>query len=633
MTVRIAALFFGLIAGLFALVAPSALKTDLMAAFLELFAGNPSERLLATIAWYAVPGAALLGAFLALFMPGFASLLLLAAAAGWVTIGVMLPGLFDFQLLAPAGAAAVAATLAFVAGELQLRRRRQRRRSRRLGTETLVDEEEFEREAALRIDPLVVPRDEVPPPPRRAIPLTLADVSVSEKPTAPPPRWEDLDAPGGARRGSDMWAEAIRPEPEPEPPAPDEYVPEPEPRYEPETEPLPPPEPEPYVMPRRGPAVRGFRWDDEDVPPGQNRDPAPAPGPRLEPRRPTAPGPQFTQRKSGPAPEARRPEPIEPTELVPNPEPLAPLELEPKRPEAPQQQEARRPDPAPTAQPRPQHIPRQPSRGDAEGWPEPQMRRPMPAFDDDKPRSSLVAAAAVAAAVLVVGLALAGGYLAVQQGWLGPPTSATARVAPSDGSTQSATPDAQPVTDASSQPATAVTNVAAPAGAIPAPPAPATEGADPADQQPAPAQATAEAEPTPAPKTFADPFTYCRAVGTIDYVDSRYSGPAVIEAITRTLSLPETASRDRLRWRCVRGAVLACTSYGGPVCDMTPTVDEMRAFCAKNQNVGPLLAPSGAWSCAGGKPQLPAEASWPVDERGFLPNAWVVVRPDALPPG
>jgi hypothetical protein len=138
----------------------------------------------------------------------------------------------------------------------------------------------------------------------------------------------------------------------------------------------------------------------------------------------------------------------------------------------------------------------------------------------------------------------------------------------------------------------------------------------------------------PAPESYHDPFSYCRSVGTIDYIDQRYGGPAVTEAMTQALLIPASTPRDRVRWRCFEGAVLACTSYVGPICDTAPTVIEMREFCERNPNVDQLMAPSGIWSCADGKPQLPADASWPVDARGFLPQGWVTVPdPMAAPAG
>jgi hypothetical protein len=104
--------------------------------------------------------------------------------------------------------------------------------------------------------------------------------------------------------------------------------------------------------------------------------------------------------------------------------------------------------------------------------------------------------------------------------------------------------------------------------------------------------------------------------------------------MTHALLIPASSPRDRVRWRCFEGSVLACTSYVGPICDTAPTVLEMREFCERNPNVDQLMAPSGTWSCADGQPQLPPDASWPVDARGFLPQGWIKVPdPQAAPAG
>ncbi len=128
---------------------------------------------------------------------------------------------------------------------------------------------------------------------------------------------------------------------------------------------------------------------------------------------------------------------------------------------------------------------------------------------------------------------------------------------------------------------------------------------------------------------FTDPFSYCAAVNTIDYVDARYVGPQFTPAITDTLHIPSSSSPDRVSWRCVDGQVVACTSFDWPVCDMTPTAAEMLAFCKQNPSVPRLLAPNGLWSCEAGRPKLPDDASWPVDDRGFFPTAWIPVPPPA----
>ncbi len=513
-TVRIAALFLGLIAGLFALLAPSALRVDLVSPFLDFWTHSSNERLLGTIIWYAVAGAALLGGVLATVTPGFAALLLIGAAAGWLGVAISVPQLFTYHLLAPAGAAGLAALFAFLAGELQVRRRRQARRNRRLANEAPEENDsEFEREAALRMDPMLMPRHDAPPPPKRAIPLTLDDVTVTSRPTSAPPRWEDLDTPRPPRRHDpDMWAEARREQLEPE-------------------------------------ASRARV----------------APEPRAEVR----------EREAEPRrrePEARRREP-----------------------------ETRR-DPAPRREPEP--------------------RRERQRRDSTRSERSNVWVAALAAVVAVLGLGIvaAGAYLINRDGSLdalfGEPDTPAAVVS---SETVAPTPEpAKPVTVAAVPTAAAKLE-------LPAVPTVTADAVPATGLTPAAAAAPAQLAAAPLPEAYDDPFAYCRAVGTIDYVDNRYAGPAVTPAIAQALLIPAGSARDRVRWRCVGGEVLACTSYIGPICDMAPTVVEMREFCERNPNVEQLLAPSGPWACVDGKPQLPPDAHWPIDERGFLPQGWIRV--------
>lgn len=527
-----------MIAGLFALLAPSALRIDLISPFLEFWTATSNERLLGTIIWYAIAGAAMLGGLLATVTPGFAAMLLLGAATGWLAIAVTVPQLLTYQLLGPAGAAAIAALFAFLAGELQVRRRRLARRSRKLAAEAPETDSEFEREAALRMDPLLMPRQDAPPPPRRHIPLTLDDVAVTSRPASQPPRWQDLDLqPPPRRHDPDLWAEARR----------------------------------------------------EQLRPAAE-----------VPRAKVAPEPQAEVREQEPRVRVRERDP-----QMPRPEP--------------------RPEPR-----------RQP--------PPPRERRPA--------EGGRVWVAALAAVGAVLGLAIiaAGGYVITRDGSLGAlfgqpgaptlaasseapplqtaaaPTGATTRLqlpaTPAAATDVAALPSAPPAA-APVISAPAVTAPAAPAAvaAAPAATAPAIEIA-PLVAEPATVPARVAAAP---PQTYDDPFAYCRAVGTVDYVDYRYTGPATVEAITSTLLIPAGSARDRVRWRCFEGAVLACTSYIGPICDMAPTVLEMREFCERNPDVEQLLAPSGTWACINGKPQLPANASWPVDARGFLPQGWIAV--------
>lgn len=499
---RIAALVLGLIAGLFVLLAPSALDIDLISPFLDFWATTSSVRVIGVVVWYAIAGAAMLGGVLATVTPGFAALLLCGAAVGWLGIGLSVPQLFTYQLIGPVAAAGLAALFAFLAGELQVRRRRLARRSRKITAVPLIEASEVEREAALRMDPLLMPRDEMPPPKRAipTIPLTLSDVTVTERPAAEAPRWQDLDPP--PRQDHSSWAEARR-----DPPA----------RPEPSS---PPP------------------------------------------------------RSMGPREAARR---------------RSELDI---RPEPPVQR--------------------------------PQMAASAPAAPH-RSGGGAIAAMAALGTVLGVGILLAGGYLLYRDGMLaglfGPvPAAATTAAPTSEVPVVSAATTAGPVKAAAPATPAKLELSAVPAAAAAAPQlAPTATG--PTQTEPAPAQVAA----VPAAGSYDDPFRYCGAVGTIDHVDSRYLGPAFTEPMARALLIPTNSARDRVRWRCVDGAVLACTSYAGPVCDMAPTVTEMREFCERNPNVEQLMAPSGLWSCTDGRPQLPADASWPIDERGFVPGRWIEV--------
>jgi hypothetical protein len=135
-------------------------------------------------------------------------------------------------------------------------------------------------------------------------------------------------------------------------------------------------------------------------------------------------------------------------------------------------------------------------------------------------------------------------------------------------------------------------------------------------------------DPAALPKTqWTDPFAYCAAVGTIDFPDHRYAGPMVTEDIASALRVPASSPPDRVKWRCVDGAVLGCASFRGPSCAPTPSVEEMLAFCAQNPGAANLFAPNGTWSCNDTEPEIPRDQSWPVDARGFLPGAWVEITP------
>jgi len=236
-------------------------------------------------------------------------------------------------------------------------------------------------------------------------------------------------------------------------------------------------------------------------------------------------------------------------------------------------------------------------------------------------RGISASAIALVSVLLVLAVVGTGGYLAYREGMLDE-LIASVQAAGND-ATASGT-DAQ---QTASVPSPAVE---IPPAALVVPPAVVTPPA--AVTPPAVATTASLPEPLRAPSlnadaTYDDPVAYCAAVGTIDQPDYRYRGPAFTQAITAALSLTEGAAADRIRWRCSAGKVMACASYIGPICDTAPSVAEMVAYCRVHPAAPLLLAPHGTWSCAEGRPQLPEGVNWPVDDRGFLPRAWVTVNP------
>ncbi|MGV3489904.1 MAG: hypothetical protein ACO1OG_01155 [Devosia sp.] len=535
---RTAALILGLIAGALVLAEPLLFRTNLMGLVIERWATGESGQHAAMLFWIALPAAALVGALLALPLPGIGALLLFAAAIGWASIALGQPDLLDHRLLAPAGCAFLAGALAQLAAELSVRHRREDRRERRAEAraDRHADADDIAREAALRFDTTVVPRDEMPPPPpRRAVPLTLDDVSVTARPTAVPEPVDD-DIETLPPEPQDNWKEPFEPEPF---------------------------RPQPTQSTRR---PGGFRWDDADEPAIEVHYERPRQGPRFEPREP-ARGPERVEFVTRSAP---TPPPPPPPQPAPQP---AIIELEPEVRFAPQAEDDQ--------------------------------------LHERRDRGVLMPVLAGIFAVVLVGALTAGGYFAYRQGYLDPIIGAATPTSPTPA----------PVAEASPEPEATTSEAVAPIAQLPVP---ASDAAPPVlpvvlPELPAPADTTIA--------SYDDPFAYCTAVETVDFPDSRYTGPAVIPAMTQLLRTPAEARQDRVHWRCMEGRVLACASYAGPICDMAPTVSEMQAYCERNPNAQPLFAPHGIWSCVEGRPQLPANVNWPVDARGFMPRAWIAVSP------
>ena len=448
---RIAAIFCGLVAGLFVLLAPYALGIDLLSPFLTFWGSTRLPSSVGTAIWFAVPTAAILGGLLTLVIPGLGTLLLTVAGFAWIAIGVGDADLLRYELLAPASLSLLGAVLAFIGGELAIRRRRQARRAdQRPAVEWDAEESDSvdEREAALKLAPHMVRAAPGRGTPLREIPLTLDDLSPSD----PPPQ---------ARRSAQ-----------------------------------------------------------------------PAPGMAFEPSisvRPQ-PGPDLTRKA------ALSPGPILPEVASADRDRRMPPETEP-------------------------------------------------------PRSGPVLWLAIINSVALLIVAVAVGMLLLREYPEILPFSSTA-------ATEAASTSPQDVEK--SNPATSP-------AALTLQPATSAQGAP-----------------------ISDPYDYCGVVKTIDFIDSRYSGPSFTPDIAAALNVPANSTPDKVKWRCVDGAVYACSAFGWPACDLTPTAVQMQEFCSRNPDLKRLVAPHGIWACESGIPRLPAGSSWPVDERGFYPDAWVRVVPANL---
>jgi len=249
---RIIALLLALVAGIFALFAGDLLDRQLMAPFMAAWPTGESWRSAALAIWYGLPAAAIVAGLLALLAPGMAAALLLVVAAGWAAMGLMLPDFAVPELAIAPGAALIAAVLAMIAGEWQVRRTRSMRRRLR-GARILDDDEDpspaaarymaaadevSAREQALNAEPELLGRE------RRASPA-LANLAAAE-------RRSDPIRP--ARTPAD-WGEPPRRDREPQLPSEfDPFSRRPPPQLE--QEPLAAPEPAAEAEPELEPVER-----------------------------------------------------------------------------------------------------------------------------------------------------------------------------------------------------------------------------------------------------------------------------------------------------------------------------------------------------------------------------------------
>ena len=147
------------------------------------------------------------------------------------------------------------------------------------------------------------------------------------------------------------------------------------------------------------------------------------------------------------------------------------------------------------------------------------------------------------------------------------------------------------------------------------------------------AQAPAVAPPAAiAAATYEDPLPFCSAVQTIDAPDPRYVGPKLPPVIAAALQIPISSPPDQIHWRCLNSTLMGCMANNTHRCDVTPTVKEMVSYCNENPGAKDLPAPNGTWFCSGATPVIPKDQKWPVDARGFYPDAWILVPPAGTAP-
>jgi hypothetical protein len=155
----------------------------------------------------------------------------------------------------------------------------------------------------------------------------------------------------------------------------------------------------------------------------------------------------------------------------------------------------------------------------------------------------------------------------------------------------------------------------------------------------------ATATPTAGGFSSDDPFAYCAEVGTIDAPDDRYTGEPVPEVIAEGIRDATGASPDAPLefftqgsfWRCVDGAVYACTVGANLPCEAKADTSEtpspaMTEFCQQNPDADVIpAAVTGretvyAWLCEGEEAVVDRQVL-AVDDRGFIADIWYRLEP------
>ncbi len=171
-------------------------------------------------------------------------------------------------------------------------------------------------------------------------------------------------------------------------------------------------------------------------------------------------------------------------------------------------------------------------------------------------------------------------------------------------------------------------------------------------QSPAPASTSTFSPPGPAATlvltsaTFADPFAYCAAAGTVDKPDARYTGTPVPDEIIagykqaaglQSSTEPLDVFRKTTIWRCMGGQVFVCNFGANLPCDSKANSDKtpspaMNDYCNANPNADFLpMSVTGhetiySWRCVNGAAEILSQVDQ-VDPQGYLQRIWYPIQP------
>ncbi len=158
------------------------------------------------------------------------------------------------------------------------------------------------------------------------------------------------------------------------------------------------------------------------------------------------------------------------------------------------------------------------------------------------------------------------------------------------------------------------------------------------------------ANPAPAQKSYADPFEFCAAVGTLDTPDDRYTGPQISDAIINGFKSAagledSTEPMDMFKkttiWRCMDSKVFACNFGANLPCDSKADTEktpspEMEDYCKANPELDFIpMSVTGhttiySWHCVKASPEL-LEQIDKVDDAGYLASIWYPISPNSSP--